>query len=65
MTQQDEQARTANRRLTQWRVKWLIEHSTSHSSQRRDGVLTILCSEIRHCAKHQNVMPNFKRQHNE
>jgi hypothetical protein len=23
-------ARTANRRLAQWRVKWLIEHSTSH-----------------------------------
>ena len=22
--------RTANRRLAQWRVKWLIEHSTSH-----------------------------------
>jgi len=22
--------RTANRRLVQWRVKWLIEHSTSH-----------------------------------
>jgi len=21
---------TANRRLAQWRVKWLIEHSTSH-----------------------------------
>lgn len=25
-----EEARTANRRLAQWRVKWLIEHSTSH-----------------------------------
>jgi hypothetical protein len=24
------EARTANRRLAQWRVKWLIEHSTSH-----------------------------------
>jgi hypothetical protein len=23
-------ARTANRRLAQWRVTWLIEHSTSH-----------------------------------
>jgi len=22
--------RTANRRLVQWRVSWLIEHSTSH-----------------------------------
>jgi len=22
--------RTANRRLAQWRVKWLIEHFTSH-----------------------------------
>jgi hypothetical protein len=22
--------RLANRRLAQWRVKWLIEHSTSH-----------------------------------
>jgi hypothetical protein len=25
-----EKERTANRRLAQWRVKWLIEHSTSH-----------------------------------
>jgi len=25
-----EEQRTANRRLAQWRVKWLIEHSTSH-----------------------------------
>ncbi len=24
------EARTANRRLAQWRVTWLIEHSTSH-----------------------------------
>jgi hypothetical protein len=24
------ESRTANRRLAQWRVKWLIEHSTSH-----------------------------------
>jgi len=23
-------ARTDNRRLAQWRMKWLIEHSTSH-----------------------------------
>jgi hypothetical protein len=23
-------ARTDNRRLAQWRVSWLIEHSTSH-----------------------------------
>jgi len=23
-------ARTDNRRLAQWRVQWLIEHSTSH-----------------------------------
>ncbi len=26
----DRKARTANMRLAQWRVKWLIEHSTSH-----------------------------------
>jgi hypothetical protein len=25
-----EEARTANRRLAQWRVMWLIEHSTSY-----------------------------------
>jgi hypothetical protein len=25
-----EEARTANRRLAQWRVTWLNEHSTSH-----------------------------------
>jgi hypothetical protein len=29
MTTENE-ARTDNRRLAQWRVKWLIEHSTSH-----------------------------------
>ncbi len=29
MTHEKEQ-RTANRRLAHWRVKWLIEHSTSH-----------------------------------
>jgi hypothetical protein len=26
----EKESRTANRRLAQWRVKWLIEHSTSH-----------------------------------
>jgi hypothetical protein len=25
-----ERTTSANRRLAQWRVKWLIEHSTSH-----------------------------------
>jgi hypothetical protein len=25
-----EEHRNDNRRLAQWRVKWLIEHSTSH-----------------------------------
>ena len=25
-----ERKTSANRRLAQWRVKWLIEHSTSH-----------------------------------
>src|SRR5690606_8429997 len=25
-----QEGRTANRRLAQWRVTWLIEHSTSH-----------------------------------
>lgn len=24
------ESRAANRRLAQWRAKWLIEHSTSH-----------------------------------
>lgn len=28
--EQKNKARTANRRLAQWRVTWLIEHSTSH-----------------------------------
>ncbi len=42
-----------NRRLAQWRVTRLIEHSTSHQLF---GVLTVLCSEIRHCAKRQNVV---------
>jgi hypothetical protein len=26
----EKEARTANRRLAQWRVMWLIEHSTLH-----------------------------------
>jgi hypothetical protein len=26
----DRKARTDNRRLAQWRVKWFIEHATSH-----------------------------------
>jgi len=26
----DKEALGGNRRLAQWRVKWLIEHSTSH-----------------------------------
>ena len=53
MEYQDRQIKTAgNRRLAQWRVKWLIEHSTSHQLC---GVLTVLSSEIRHCAKRQNV----------
>ena len=26
----EKEARTGNRRLAQWRVKWLIEHSASH-----------------------------------
>jgi hypothetical protein len=26
----EKEHRTDNRRLAQWRVKWLIEHSTSH-----------------------------------
>jgi hypothetical protein len=28
------------------------------------GVLTVLCSEIRHCAKRQNVTGHAKRRHN-
>jgi hypothetical protein len=27
---EEKEARTANRRLAQWRVSWIIEHSTSH-----------------------------------
>jgi hypothetical protein len=27
---QEQSITAANRRLAQWRVKWLIEHSTSH-----------------------------------
>ena len=37
-------------------VKWLMEHSTSHQLC---GVLTVLCSEIRHCAKRQNVSKGY------
>jgi len=51
-----------NRRLAQWRVKWLIEHSTRINFC---GVLTVLCSEIRHYAKPQNVISHFKATENE
>ena len=30
MKQQRTKSPAGNRRLAQWRVKWLIEHSTSH-----------------------------------
>jgi hypothetical protein len=30
LTQTDRRKTGANRRLAQWRVTWLIEHSTSH-----------------------------------
>jgi hypothetical protein len=30
----EEEHRTDNRRLAQWRVKWLFEHSTSHQHLR-------------------------------
>ncbi len=48
----------ANRRLAQWRVTWLIEHSTSINFC---GVLIVLCSEIRHCAKRQNVVRHTEK----
>jgi hypothetical protein len=44
----DRKTTTANRRLAKKRVKWLIEHSSSHQSRKfRDGILTVLRSETR------------------
>src|SRR5690554_3676489 len=50
--------RTSNRRLAQWRVKWLIEHSTSHqllwcidSFVLRNPPLAILSNVGRHTKK--------------
>jgi hypothetical protein len=51
------EARTANRRLAQWRVSWIIEHSTLHQ------ILWCIDSfvlGIRHYAKPQNVSDYFK-----
>ncbi len=52
----------ANRRLAQWRVKWLIEHSTLHQLLWCMDILVLPClpagREIRHCAKRQNVTGN-------
>ncbi len=48
-----------NRRLAQWRVTWLIEHSTSHQLLCWAGSFVLPClpagREIRHYAKPQNV----------
>jgi hypothetical protein len=41
-----------NGRLAKWRVKWLIEHSTSHQLL---WCIDCLVSEIRHRAKRQTV----------
>ena len=42
-----------NRRLAQWRVTWLIEHSTSH--QLLWCIVTVLYSEIHNCAMLQTT----------
>ncbi len=47
-----EEERTHNSGFAKKRVQWLIEHSTRINFC---GVLTVLRSEIRHCAKRQNV----------
>ena len=49
----------SNMRLAQWRVKWLIEHSTSY--QLLWYIDSFFCSEIRHCAKRRNVIAKFKQ----
>lgn len=45
-----------NRRLAQWRVRWLIEHSTSHQLL---WCIDSFMLRIRHCVKRQNVMGKF------
>jgi hypothetical protein len=50
----------ANWRLAQWRVQLLIEHLPRINFC---GVLTVLCSEIRHCAKRQNVSGHSNERH--
>jgi hypothetical protein len=56
-----------NRRLAQWRMKWLIEHLPAERQVLPRinfcGVLTVLCSETRHCAKRQSVIAHFKKDH--
>ena len=47
-----------NRRLAQWRVTWLIDILPRINFC---GILTALCSEIRHFAKLQNVVPHPKQ----
>lgn len=60
MTQTDtnKESRTANRRFAQWRMTWLMNILPRINFY---GVLKVLCSEICHCAKRQNVTSNPKR----
>ena len=48
----------ANRRLAQWRVMWLMNIRASYQVQCWQ---TVLCSEIRHCAKRQTVSRNAEK----
>ena len=54
------ECRTANRRLAQWRVKWLMEHSTWHQL-----LWTVESFELRKPPERgaRNRCPQFEKKH--
>jgi hypothetical protein len=53
LTNDKKEKTPAKRRLAQWRVTWLIEHSITHQLL---WCFDSFCSEIRHCVKRQIVV---------
>jgi len=64
------EGRSANRRLAQWLVKWLIEHSTSHqllwcidSLVLRNPPTSCSCKPLPASLKDYGVRMNFRNKH--
>ncbi len=54
-----EKARTANKRLAQWRVTWLIEHSTSHQLLWCIDSFVLRNPPLRQAPKRKNKKPDL------